>query len=368
MTSLLKNNWIKNIKRIRIPRITKKENLRLDMAEKLDNFPDIFFKNFLKNINQEDFITYPSYAEYKKLIDALATHNLCKPSNIYLDTGSDACIRTLLHLTSSKGSNIVASTPSFPMYSVYAQGFGANCIKVKYNLDRSLPISKILKYTNKKTRLVILANPNSPYGDYKRKNEINELASNLKEKNIILLVDEAYVEFSPGSMVKLIKTHNNLLISRTFSKAWGAAGCRVGYIIGNKKIVDLLLNIQLTFPLTCVSVKFTLYLLKNKNFIKSHINMVKKDRDKLCNLLEKNGFDVLRSHTNSIHFHQKKGNNSLPFKILNRYGVAFKKGKNIGTPIRITGDNRNTWIRISVGPNIHNLPYIKEIIKSGKNI
>ena len=118
--------------------------------------------------------------------------------------------------------------------------FGANCIKVKYNLDRSLPISKILKYTNKKTRLVILANPNSPYGDYKRKNEINELASNLKEKNIILLVDEAYVEFSPGSMVKLIKTHNNLLISRTFSKAWGAAGCRVGYIIGNKKIVDLL--------------------------------------------------------------------------------------------------------------------------------
>ena len=111
-----------------------------------------------------------------------------------------------------------------------------------------------------------------------------------------------------------------------------------------------------------------MYLINNKNFIKSHINKVKKDRDKLCNLLEKNGFDVLRSHTNSIHFHQKKGNNSIPHKILNKYGVAFKKGANIGTPIKVVGDNRNTWIRISVGPNIHNLPYIKEIIKSGKKI
>ncbi len=195
MTSLLKNNWIKNIKRIRISRITKKENLRLDMAEKLDNFPDIFFKNFLKNINQEDFITYPSYSEYEELINALAIHNQCKPSNIYIDAGSDACIRTLLHLACSRGLNIVVSTPSFPMYSVYAQGFGANCIKVKYNLDRSLPISKILKYTNKKTRLVILANPNSPYGDYKRKNEINKLTLDLKKKNISLLIDEAYVDF-----------------------------------------------------------------------------------------------------------------------------------------------------------------------------
>ena len=338
------------------------------MAEKLDNFPNFFFKNFLKKINQEDFITYPSYGEYKELINALAKYNLCKPSNIYLDTGSDACIRTLLQLTCEKGSNIVGSTPSFPMYSIYAQGFGVNSIKVKYNLDRSLPISKILKYIKKNTRLVILANPNSPYGDYKRKDEINELASVLKEKNIVLLIDEAYVEFSPGSMIKLIKKHNNLLISRTFSKAWGAAGCRVGYIIGNKEIIDSLLNIQLTFPLTCVSVKFAMYLLNHKNFIKSHINKVKRDRDKLCNLLEKNGFDVLRSHTNSIHFHQKKGNNSKPHKILNKYGVAFKKGANIGTPIKIVGDNRNTWIRISVGPNIHNLPYIKEIIKSGKKI
>ena len=182
MTTLIKNYWIKSIKRIRNPRITKKENLRLDMAEKLDNFPNIFFKNFLKNINQEDFITYPSYKEYIELVNTLAKYNQCKPSNIYLDTGSDACIRTLFHLACSKGSNIVASTPSFPMYSVYAQGFGVSCIKVKYNLDRSLPISKILKRTNKKTRLVVLANPNSPYGDYKSKNEINELALGLKKK------------------------------------------------------------------------------------------------------------------------------------------------------------------------------------------
>jgi len=365
---LIKNYWIKNIKRIRNARITKKENLRLDMAEKLDNFPNFFFKNFLKKINQEDFITYPSYSEYEGLIKALAKYNRCKSTNIYLDTGSDACIRTLLQLACKRGTNIVGSSPSFPMYSVYAQGFGASSIKVKYNLDRSLPVSKILKNINRKTRLVILANPNSPYGDYKKKNEISKLASALRKKNILLLIDEAYVEFSPGSIQKLIKTYKNLLVSRTFSKAWGAAGCRIGYIIGNKEIIHSLQNIQLTFPLTCVSVKFVMYLLNNKNFVKSHIEKVKKDRNKLCDLLQKNGFDVLRSHTNSIHFHEKKGNNSKVFKILSKYGVAFKKGTNIGTPIKVVGDNRNTWIRISVGPNIHNLSYIKEIIKSGKKI
>ncbi len=332
------------------------------MAERLDDFSYIFFNNFLKKIKQEDLITYPSYQEYLELIKLIAKYNHCNYKKVYIDSGSDACIKNVIQCLCEKGSNFISSTPSFPMYSIYAQSFGVKSTNIQYNDDLSLPLLSFLKSINRKTRMVILANPNSPYGDYKSIKEIKDFTRELKKKNIFLLLDEAYVEFSPGSMIKLLNQFDNLIISRTFSKAWGAAGCRVGYIFASEKIIKLLMNVQLTFPISCISIKFIKYLLQNSKKLNEHFKQVKNDRDKLCDLLENNGYDVVRSHINSIHFHQKKGNNDKPLRILNKYGVAFKKGSKTGTPINVTGDKRKTWIRISIGKNIQKINYIKEIL------
>ncbi len=354
---------LSKINRVRNYRKTKKEFLRLDMAEKLDNYNKIFFNTFLKKLSQEDFITYPSYQEYEQLIKKIAKLNSCSSSNIYFDTGSDACIKNFFQVFLNKKDEILITQPSFPMYSVYAEGFELKIKKIKFNNKNEISIESICNSISSKTKVVILANPNSPYGDYKNKNEISKLLKFLKKKNINLILDEAYVEFSKGSMIDLLDRYSNLFILRTFSKAWGAAGCRVGYIISNEKNIEYLLKTQITFPITCVSVKFITYLIDNKKYIFDQISQSIKDRDIFCNLLEANNFDVIRSSTNSIHFHEKNSDNSRIVKILNKHKVGFKYGSNIGTPIFVAGDKRKTWIRISVGKNIHKTKYIKEILK-----
>ena len=224
-----------------------------------------------------------------------------------------------------------------------------------------------MELINENTRLAILTNPNSPYGDFRPVSEIEELCIKLKEKNIILLIDEAYIDFAPKSSVNLIKKHDNIIISKTFSKAWGAAGTRVGYMIANKKIINLLSNIQLTYPITGPSLKFINHLLDNTESIKDYVHATIQSRDKLCDLLEANNYDVLRSHTNSIHFHEKKGDNQKSIKSLEDHGVAFKCGAKLtGTMVTVPLDDRKTWIRLSVGPGIENSKFILNMISNNK--
>ena len=86
------NNHIDSIKRMFIPRLTKEENKRFDMAERTISFPEEYFNRFLDTLVQEDFITYPSYGEYDSLKDDIARYNNLSRENVYLSTGSGACI------------------------------------------------------------------------------------------------------------------------------------------------------------------------------------------------------------------------------------------------------------------------------------
>lgn len=344
------NEWVKNIKRLRIDRPTVKEFKRLDFAERTINFNNIFFKNFINSIKQEDLITYPSYKDYLDIRKLIAKINKSKFENVYFDSGSDACIKNFIHLFCKKNSNIISSIPSFPMYKIYSDFFQTKFIGVKYDDDIKFNLNKLIKKINKKTSFIVLANPNSPYGDYKTKTEIDQLCKKLKKKKIPLLLDEAYVDFAPASSVNLIKKHKNLFVLRTLSKSWGAAGIRFGYIIGDKTVINLLNNLQLTYPISNISLKFAKYLLNNENINKRYSDKTKKNRDYICKILVKNNYDVICSQTNSIHLHEKNGDNLKTINTLKKNGFSFKYGSSLtGTKVEIPGDRRTNWIRISIG-------------------
>jgi histidinol-phosphate aminotransferase len=252
------------------------------------------------------------------------------------------------------------------MYFVHGDGFGASFTKVEYS-SGVLSLDDLLGAVTDETRLVFLANPNSPYGDWKDPEEIDHVCSALHGKGIVFMIDEAYVEFSPGSCLELTQKYDNVLISRTFSKGWGAAGCRVGYLIGHKHLIEMVSKVQLTYPVPGPSVKFASMLLENHELIEAYISESVKSRDALCDVLSSSGFDVLRSHTNTIHFHETHGDNHRPIEILEEYGLAFKCGsKTTGTPVRITGDNRDTWIRLSIGAGIERLKFVNDLVEYGR--
>ena len=169
------NSWIKDIKRMFIPRPTKEENRRFDMAERTFSFPKDYFENFMDTLSQEDLITYPSYAEYDSLKDDIATYNNVDRSNVYLSTGSGACIKSLCEITMNTNSNVVSPIPCYPMYGIYGRIFGGKHIGVEYDNSTVFDLDKLIDSINENTTLVVISNPFSPIGEYKTIDEIRKL-------------------------------------------------------------------------------------------------------------------------------------------------------------------------------------------------
>ena len=161
------NNHIDSINRLFLPRPSKEANKRFDMAERTFNFPAEYFNKFMNTIVQNDFITYPSYAEYNSLKDDIAVYNNMDRSNVYLSTGSGACIKSLCEITMNSDSNVVSPVPCYPMYGIYGKMFAGEYIGVEYDDSATFDLGKLIDNINDKTKLVVISNPFSPIGEYK---------------------------------------------------------------------------------------------------------------------------------------------------------------------------------------------------------
>lgn len=351
------NKHIEKIVRKRPYRLNKSENFRFDMAERSTNYSESFFNNFLNTLKQEDFITYPSHEEYDILREKIADYHGFKRENIFLAAGSGACIESLIHVAANEESNIISSFPCFPMYFVYSDCYNSNFKKIEYDNDNVFKIENLIEAIDEKTSLVILANPNSPYGDFKYSKELEDLCAYTCENNITFLIDEAYVEFSPSDCLDLVNKYSNVIISRTFSKAWGAAGIRVGYLIGQKSIIDSVSSVQQAYPISGPSLRFAEYILENDSEVKLYSEKTIQERNKACNMLRSTKmYDVFNSHTNFIHIHDKTEKNQNLKKVLDESGVAYKFGA------VMPGDDRKTWVRLSIGPNTTTLPFFRRLL------
>ena len=361
------HSWVKGVNRLQIFRATKKERLRLDCAERLIDFSDTFFEKFLSTLNQEDFITYPSYAEYNNLKNELARFHNCLAENIVLSAGSDAIIKDIMQITCKEGSEVLGLFPSFPMYKIYAETFGATYRGVECNKIDDNNFDSIISNIKDSTSMVILANPGSPFGEYTSIEVCKKLADYLELKSICLVIDEAYVDFTDQNCLDLIQRNSNVIITRTFSKAWGAAGARIGYAISNRENAECISRVGLTYPISGPSLRFAIYLLQNFDEVESYIKTSKEEREKLIRSLESCGYEVIKSQANTIHIHEKDSDNSRTCSILNKYNVAYKSGNKLtGTAVKVPGDSRSTWIRISVGEGIINTQYMAEILDNGR--
>jgi len=348
---------IKNIERRKSYRKNKNSFYRLNMSERIFNFPDEIFNEFISTIDQNDIITYPSRFEYDTLKKKIAFQNDTSCENILLFPGSDVAIRNIFELTRLEKCETVTSDPCFPMYDVYSRTHHNRIIKAQYTKNLTLPNQSILDVVTDNTSLVVLANPNSPIGDWKTVDEISEICKYLHGKGIILLVDEAYVEFSPGSCSSLVDMYDNIIISRTFSKAAGCAGMRVGYTISSNRLKCDLEKLHFTFPITNLATKFSNILMDNIHVINDYSRKTIKERNELSLLLESTGFKTINSNCNWIHFRDEEDNDSIN-DILRSFGVDYNSSA------KIPFDDNKNWIRLTVGPDIINTGYIKEILKA----
>ncbi len=207
--------------------------------------------------------------------------------------GSDELIDMIIRAYSEENDTILSVSPSFTMYKIYAQinrtSFISVPLKLKlihskriaiYDLDEEefLRIAKLAK-------IIILARPNNPDGNVLRLSFIEELL----KLNKLTIIDEAYIEFSnEPSLVSLVKKNENLIVLRTFSKAYGLAGLRLGYGVMNPSIKDVLIQIKSPFNVNRLASKFGIKILKSQKAVIENIEKIKIIRDEFFKNLIQN--------------------------------------------------------------------------------
>jgi histidinol-phosphate aminotransferase len=208
------------------PPLGSRDGLRLDFNENtLACSPAV--REVLSRISAGDLTRYP---ERESVEAAVAEHLNLSPEQVALTNGVDEAIHVLFETFLDEGDDLLLPVPTYTMYEVYASATDARVITVQSDSDLQFPFEKLIAAISSGTKVIAIANPNSPSGSMAARTQILELAR--RTPHAIVLVDEAYFHFCGETVMDLVGTIPNLIVARTFSKAYGLAGLRVGVLAG----------------------------------------------------------------------------------------------------------------------------------------
>jgi len=323
-------NWLDNINRVDV--LPRPGGTDLRYSEWTQSLSPTLFKKFIKTLIWEDFALYP---DTNLLKTKLAEHHNVSVSNIYLGPGSAECISNVFECF-TEFQTVTTTEPCFPMYHVYA----AQC---NLALVRKFP-TKSLTYNASEFNngdLIVISRPSNPVGYFFTREDI--IAILTQNRDAWVLIDEAYIEYveNKDDITDLINTYRNLIISRSFSKVFGAAGCRVGYLISNSENINKISKLRPMYEITGPSQRYALFLLDNQLEIEKYCKKTIQERKKLCRLFRSAKLNVISSEGNWIHVEQTNGLVAL----LDKNNIHVKKDTSL--PYK-----NGLWLRITVGPGV----------------
>jgi histidinol-phosphate aminotransferase len=272
----------------------RKDKIKLDLNENLMGC-SLKVIEAIKKVTCDEISMYP---EYDTFMDKLALYLNLETNNLMLTNGADEALRIIMDTYLDKGDRIIIPIPTFYFFESYSEIIGAEKIIVNYTKDLSFPVEDILEKIDNKTKMIAIVNPNNPTGTIVERESIIRILE--KGKNSIVLVDEAYFQFSNKSCKDLINNYNNLIIVQTFSKGFGLAGVRLGYIISNGKVINNLKKIVLPYEVNGLSIIAGSAALDDLDFVNHYVNLVRDNRSYLLNELNKIGVKTYSSDANFI--------------------------------------------------------------------
>lgn len=281
---------VRDLKRLKDTFDDRFEYLRLDKNERLLPFQEELLDEFRKKIKSEDI---SGYGEIGPLCRKLAGHLGVAEGQILLAAGSDLAIKSVYEACVERGDNVVLHAPCYAMYKVYARMFGAEAVAIPVKDDWNADIEKMLDSVNEKTKFMALENPNGFVGSGISTDDIARTAAELKDKDIILIVDEAYyyIENKGSDAIKLIREFPNLIISQTFSKAHGLAGMRAGYLIGDARLIEPISRVRPMHEITSLTALAMEWVLDHPEMLEEYRASVRESRAFLRNELRRLAVD-----------------------------------------------------------------------------
>lgn len=352
---------IRNLDRIKDTFDDRFDYLRMDKNERIIPFAEELLDEFRSAIQSEDI---SGYTELGFIYRKLASYLKVDPLQILLANGSDLAIKSVYEACVEKGDNIVLHMPSFAMYRVYAWMFGAEFKSIPVREDWSVDLEKMLGAVDSHTKMLVLENPNGFVGTRPDFSQIEHCASELKKKDVILLIDEAYyfIENSVCKTCDLISKNPNIVITQTFSKCHGLAGTRFGYLVGHPDLMQYISRVRPMHEITGLTARAVEWILDHPEILDDYKMAIRENKAFLIKGLEGLGFKCRDSHGNFILvcFPNESSSKDMTQKL---------KDRNILVRRPFKESYLKGWCRVTVGSSKDSEVFIKavrEIIRGSK--
>ena len=231
---------------------------------------------------------------------ALARHHGVAPENIVVGEGIDGLFGLAVRLFVEPGVTVATSLGAYPTFNFHVRGFGGRLVTTPYVNDREDPASLLDLARRENARLIYFSNPDNPMGSWWEARTINRFIADLPEGTLLML-DEAYGEFAPpGTLPPLDVSNPRVLRFRTFSKAYGLAGMRLGYAIGHAALVTAFDKIRNHFGVTRIGQQAAIAALADQGHLASVVCKVAEARGTLAAIARANGLTPLPSAANFV--------------------------------------------------------------------
>ena len=231
---------------------------------------------------------------------ALAAHLGVAPGNVMVGEGIDGLFGLAVRLFVEPGVTVATSLGAYPTFNFHVNGFGGRLVTTPYVDDREDPASLLDLARAEKARLVYFANPDNPMGSWWSAAEVQDFIAQLPEGTLLML-DEAYGEFAPeGTLPPLDVSNPGVLRFRTFSKAYGLAGLRLGYCVGHADLIGAFDKIRNHFGVTRLGQAAGIAALADQDHLRSVVAKVKAAREEIARIARANGLKPLASATNFV--------------------------------------------------------------------
>jgi histidinol-phosphate aminotransferase len=276
------------------PPLGSRDRLRLDFNENtLACSPAV--KTALENISAADLTRYPE----REPVEALAARQLgLEPNQVVLTNGVDEAIHVLCQAFLDAGDEMLLPVPTYTMYEIYAAATDATLRKVQAGADFQFPCEALLAEINARTKIVAIANPNSPTGSVATREQI--LATAQAAPGAVVLVDEAYFHFYGETVIDLVGQVPNLIVARTFSKAYGLAGLRLGLLAGPETLLRWVRRVLSPYSVNSIALAALTAALNDRAYLDWYVVQVKQARGEFLAGLTQLGLEYWPTEANFV--------------------------------------------------------------------
>ena len=249
----------------------------------------------IRNLASTTVSMYPEQESVRReLAHFFGVHN----DELLLTNGTDEALHLIADIFLEPDDAVLLVEPTFAMYRFYSELAGARIQALRYDAAMQFPMKALLAALRKKPRIFFLANPNNPTGSVLRPAELRRILK--AATRTLVVVDEAYFEFSGITILPWIRRHNNLVVTRTFSKAAGLAGLRLGCIFANRSITEHFRKAQSPYPVNVAALAAARANARDQSFLNSTLREFRRSRKELERGLTKMGIPFFPSAANFV--------------------------------------------------------------------